>query len=140
MDCGSMYSLDTVVTFYNIVITAVICLFIIINLILLKGFEKFVLIVAVVLYLAILFFIQDFFLASTLIILVFIAASKIAKWKYLVKEEIIIAMGVIILLLDRANPVYILFSFAFYIIAVANFLYSTVDLMKSEGKTDAKTD
>jgi len=135
-----MYSLDTVVTFYNIVITAVICLFIIINLILLKGFEKFVLIVAVVLYLAILFFIQDFFLASTLIILVFIAASKIAKWKYLVKEEIIIAMGVIILLLDRANPVYILFSFAFYIIAVANFLYSTVDLMKSEGKTDAKTD
>src|SRR3989344_4643557 len=116
MDCGSMYSLDTVVTFYNIVITAVICLFIIINLILLKGFEKFVLIVAVVLYLAILFFIQDFFLASTLIILVFIAASKIAKWKYLVKEEIIIAMGVNILLLDRANPVYILFSFSFYIL------------------------
>ena len=67
-----MYSLDSFFDIYHFVVTLIVYFYIIINLALLKGKDQIIMAIAIVIYFLIVYAIPDFFLSSTLVMLLFI--------------------------------------------------------------------
>lgn len=122
-----MYSLDSFFDIYHFVVTLIVYFYIIINLVLLKGKDQIIMAVAIAIYFIIIYSIPDFLLSSTLVMLLFISTGV----DFIVDKKFLLGMGIIVLLLPRDNPVYLLFAFSFYVITLTTFTYNSLRLLKN---------
>ena len=112
---------------YHFVVTLIVYVIVALNLLLLKGKERVIIGIGIVIYFIIVYTIPDFYFSSVLILYLFLIAGV----KFIAHRGLLIAMGIILLLLPRDNPVYILFSVAFYLITLTTFIVNTIRLVKN---------
>src|SRR3989344_5855157 len=121
-----MLSPEAFYDIYHLIVTLLVYIVILINLVLLKGTERIVIAIAVVIYFILIYAIPDFLLTANLVTLLFVIAGV----NFIAHKEILIVMGLIVILLPRDSPVYILFSVAFYVITLSTFIFNTIKLVK----------
>ena len=112
---------------YHFVVTLIVYVIIALNLLLLKGRERAIIGIGIVIYFIIIYTIPDFYFSAVLILYLFLIAGV----KFIAHKEILLGMGIILLLLPRDNPIYIIFSVGFYFITLATFIVNTIALLKS---------
>ncbi len=84
--------------------------------------ERLNLIVVVAGYLAIIYFIQNFFAATTIMTLWFLFTGT----KYFVSKEILFALYFVLIILGLSNPFFYLIAFVLYTLTLSNFILSTI--------------
>lgn len=88
--------------------------------------QKINLIIVVIGYLAILYYIENFFAATTLMTLWFLFTGT----KYFVSKEILFALYAVLILLGFANAFFYIIAFVLYAITLSNFILSTLKQVK----------
>ena len=117
---------------YHFVVTLIVYVIIALNLLLLKGRERAIIGIGIVIYFIIIYTIPDFYFSAVLILYLFLIAGV----KFIAHKEILLGMGIILLLLPRDNPIYIIFSVGFYFITLATFIVNTIALLKSSDENE----
>ena len=105
----------------ELIITLAIYLGILINIFTRKGSDQLMFVIALVGYFSILFFIQNFFLATIFITMWFVFIG----YEFFVSKEILLGLFVLLALLDYSNPLFVLFALVVYVITTANFVFSS---------------
>ena len=117
---------------YHFVVTLIVYVIIALNLLLLKGRERVIIGTGIVIYFIIIYTIPDFYFSAVLILYLFLIAGV----KFIAHKEILLGMGIILLLLPRDNPIYIIFSVGFYFITLTTFIVNTIALLKSSDEKE----
>ncbi|MFH1664091.1 MAG: hypothetical protein ABH986_04775 [archaeon] len=93
-----------------------------------KRNEKILLIVIVIGYLLILYFIENFFFATTIMALWFLFTGT----KFFVSKEILFLLFVVLMLLGLGNAFFYILVFVIYTITLSNFIFSTLKKINSK--------
>lgn len=91
-----------------------------------KGYQKLYFLIVVAGYLLILYFIQNFYIATTFLCLWFIFTGT----KFFVSKPILYSLFIALLFLGYANPFFYIISIVIYIITLSNFLLSAFKSVK----------
>jgi len=111
---------------FQLIITVLVWLCVAINFFVGNRSQKINLIIVVIGYLAILYYVENFFAATTVMTLWFLFAGT----KYFVSKEILFALYAVLIVLSFANPFFYIIAFVLYTITLSNFILSTLKQVK----------
>jgi len=111
---------------YQLLITVLIWVCVLISFFAGNRNKKINLVIVVIGYLAILYYIENFFAATTFMTLWFLFMGT----KYFVSKEIIFILYVVIIVLGFANPLFYIISYVIYTLTLSNFILGTVKQVK----------
>ncbi len=111
---------------FQLIAAVLITIGIIINLALRRGNERLLFMLVVIGYYAVIFLVNDFFLATTIIVMWFVATGA----EFFLPKEILIVMFALLAVLGYSNPLFFLIASALYLISIANFLSTSYKLLR----------
>ena len=111
---------------YELLITVLVWLCVLINLVYKKGSDRIHLILVVIGYLIIISFAQNFFVSTTFMCIWFLFSGV----KFFVSKEILLLLFIIILVLGFANPFFYIISYVIYTLTLMNFILGSFKQVK----------
>lgn len=111
---------------YQLIITVLVWVCVLINLIYKKGADRLHLIFVVIGYIIIISFAENFFVSTTFICIWFLFSGV----KFFVSKEILLLLFIVILFLGFSNPFFYIISYAIYALTLLNFILGTFKQVK----------
>lgn len=122
--------LEQAISAGNLILQVLIGLGILVNLATKRGKDLILFIIAVIGYLAILHFVNNFFVATSFICMWFVIMGA----KFFVEKEILIGLFILMAIIGPSSPIFYIIAIMLYTISIANFLFTSAKQVNINAK------